>query len=307
MNSNYLDFGIIGAQKASSSSLHLYLSEHPEVGCEFDEKVFFEDPYYSVERVAREVRLLKEKMPDKSIYGFKRPDLFTDPKAPERLIRQNPNMKIVVVLREPGDRAVSAYAHFLRSCHLPWPESFDSGLKSVFSNPNSTLSFTEKEIRVKGLYGQAYERWLGLFGAQKIWIGTRRMMTDSNGEYGAIEEFLGISNKNIDVNWKKSKAGCYNLIRLRFLRLASTLALSLRKESEFYNFRRPRAISRLAMRIFTEVDNTILRKIFKKRDLTISSSTKVVIQDFYKDDLKKLKELTGIDIKTWKNSNGLDL
>ena len=109
-----VDFMIVGAQKCGTSFLARLLSQHPEIGLSSRKEVhLFDAPEYSPEwspaqidaRYARHfahcpsVKIRGEATP---IYMYLR-DI-----APE-LKRYNPDLKLVVLLRDPVERAVSHY------------------------------------------------------------------------------------------------------------------------------------------------------------------------------------------------------
>jgi hypothetical protein len=296
------DFAIVGAQKASSSDLHYHICEHSEIGCEFDEKVFFEAPFYSIKRVDDEIDRLRSLCGIRKFYGFKRPNLLTDSEAPSRLAQHNPHAKIIVVLREPGDRALSAYAHFLRTGMVPWPSDIEARLRQIFSGDCSDLTWLELQIAKKGLYARGLRGWSKFYPEEQIWVGTRQDFIGEDGApYGSIEHFLNVKTMDgAPANWQQAKHGCYNSMRIRFYRLFRKFCVRRIEDSEFYNFRRPQLLTCSAMRAVALVDRYLLRRLFKKNDFILSESTKSLIAEYYADDLKELQKSYGVELKAWK-------
>lgn len=110
-----LDFMIIGAQKAGTTALSHFLAQHPSVCMAAGKEVhLFDAPDYSpdwtVEQIntryassftqADEYRLWGEATP---IYLY-RPDIIPE------LKRYNPQLKLIVMLRDPVERALSQYS-----------------------------------------------------------------------------------------------------------------------------------------------------------------------------------------------------
>ena len=112
-----VDFMIVGAQKSGTTALARFLGQHPEIEMSaVKEPHVFDSPDFSPdwsseeidERYARhfhhkrgaQVRLRGEATP---IYMYWRG-------VPPLLARYNPNLKIIVLLRDPVERALSNYA-----------------------------------------------------------------------------------------------------------------------------------------------------------------------------------------------------
>src|SRR5690606_17419350 len=108
------EFFVIGAQKAGSTYLLQCLGEHPQIFMPPSEVAFFEDSLYSADRLGD---FEKHFAPAKKgqVIGVKRPNLLGHPECPERLRRHMPDLKIVVTLRNPIERAVSGYFHYMKS------------------------------------------------------------------------------------------------------------------------------------------------------------------------------------------------
>ena len=113
--SRFLDFVIIGAQRAGSTSLHRYLAAHPDIYLPREKEVpFFGDAAEfrrGPERLDRHFRgRTSESIAGLSYVGM----MFLDGTA-ERLHEYDPRMKIVAILRNPVDRAYSAYWYHRRT------------------------------------------------------------------------------------------------------------------------------------------------------------------------------------------------
>ncbi len=113
------DFLIIGAQKGGTTSLYYYLVEHPYIGQSSTKELhYFENKYQrglwwykahfptSVEKYYVESRY-KETF----ITGEASPSYLSHPHAPGRAAKLLPHAKLIVLLRNPVDRAYSQYRH----------------------------------------------------------------------------------------------------------------------------------------------------------------------------------------------------
>jgi hypothetical protein len=106
-------FLIIGAQRAGTSSLYAYLSEHPDIHPAFVKEVHFFDlefgrglPWY------RSMFPLESRLRARgAITGEASPYYLFHPLAAERAAAVVPHAKLVVLLRDPVERAWSHYRH----------------------------------------------------------------------------------------------------------------------------------------------------------------------------------------------------
>ncbi len=106
-DSHLPSFLIIGAQKSGTRALYRTLCQHPQVVYRPGEVHFF-DIFYD-----RGVNWYKDQYPKSerldAIRGDKSPYYLFHPLAPERAHALIPNAKVIVILRNPIDRAYSQY------------------------------------------------------------------------------------------------------------------------------------------------------------------------------------------------------
>ena len=116
------DFVIIGAQKSGTSSLYRYLAQHPQVRESTVKEVHYfdggleegTDTYALGERWYRaHFPLAAEMAPGQQAYEAS-PLYLLHPLAAERMARLVPGAKLVAILRDPTDRALSHYFHNVR-------------------------------------------------------------------------------------------------------------------------------------------------------------------------------------------------
>ena len=86
------------------------------------------------------------------------PSYFHDPRAPERVHGYDPAMKIVLLLRDPVERAYSNHLHEVIKGHIPPDLSFEDGLEN---NP----SYLEQSR-----YGTHLGRWLQVFPRDQVLV-----------------------------------------------------------------------------------------------------------------------------------------
>lgn len=108
-----LDFAIVGAQKCGTTALSQFLGAHPEVAMCPGEMHLFDAPDYSPcwrrARVDERYRQALGEQTDARVRGECTPVYMFLPEVAARLAGYNPRLKLVVLLRDPVQRAVSAY------------------------------------------------------------------------------------------------------------------------------------------------------------------------------------------------------
>ena len=109
-----IGFMIVGVQKCGTSALAHFLSQHPEVGMATPKEVhLFDAPKYSVDWTPEQIdecylRHFRHCV-DTEILGEATPSYMFLPGIARELKRYNPDMKLIVLLRDPVERAISHY------------------------------------------------------------------------------------------------------------------------------------------------------------------------------------------------------
>jgi Sulfotransferase domain len=124
---------IIGAQKCGTSSLHYYLSLHPEICMSREKELKF---FASNQTGAGAVKAYKANFRRKAkIYGESSPDYTNYPQqsgVAERMAALIPQAKLIYIIRDPLERIVSHYVH-LYSRNLE-DRPIDEAIKSLENN-----------------------------------------------------------------------------------------------------------------------------------------------------------------------------
>ena len=109
-----LGFMIVGAQKCGTTALARFLSCHPEIGmADPKEAHLFDAPDYSGGWSPKEIderyRPSFEHCPGATVRGEATPIYMLLPEVARELHRYNPELKLIVLLRDPVERAISHY------------------------------------------------------------------------------------------------------------------------------------------------------------------------------------------------------
>ncbi|MEO0913269.1 MAG: sulfotransferase, partial [Pseudomonadota bacterium] len=105
----------IGAQKCASSWAHTALGAHPDITGSDPKEIDYFSYYFDRGHAWYEAHF-----PEGTAHRFEiSPSYFHDPRAPERLAAYAPEAKILVLLRDPVERAFSNHLHEVAKGHIP--------------------------------------------------------------------------------------------------------------------------------------------------------------------------------------------
>ena len=110
-------FFLIGAMKAGTTSLFNNLVFHPQIAEPVSKEIRFFDFHYERGRrwyIAHFPLKRSALQRGETVSGEASPSYLFDPHAPKRVKRFSPDAKIIVMLRNPVDRAYSHYQHAVR-------------------------------------------------------------------------------------------------------------------------------------------------------------------------------------------------
>ena len=182
------DFIIIGTQRGGTTSLYYYLTEHPGVARALLKEVhFFDDHYqeglgwyraqfpstlqkYYSERIRKEHFITGESSPYYLFY----------PHAPSRIVEVVPDAKLVVLLRNPVDRAYSH--HWLATLEgnetLPFEEAIKREEERLAGEHEKILadehyvSFNHRHFSylARGIYVDQLQHWMKYYPKEQFLI-----------------------------------------------------------------------------------------------------------------------------------------
>ena len=163
------NFFIVGTPKSGTTSLFHYLQEHPEVFLpELKEPHFFSCPevkntYYKTKIVDSKqeyLDLYQERESYKAVGDLSSSYLFNK-ETPKRIHQFNPYAKIIIVLRNPVDRALS---HYLMDVNLGY---INVSLSKVINNKDTFKQHYQEYIEL-GFYEQQIRAYTKQFPDSQI-------------------------------------------------------------------------------------------------------------------------------------------
>ncbi|MFL0352888.1 sulfotransferase family protein [Xanthomarina sp. GH4-25] len=146
-------FIIVGAQKAGTTSLYKYLVQHPEIESTLLKEVHYFDLNFN-KPLSWYQSFFPLKRNNSHITGEASPYYMFHPLAIKRIAAYNPDMKIIVLLRDPVSRAISHYYHEVRLGRE------ELGMKVAFEEENKRLEGELEKFKNNPYYrGNKYQRY----------------------------------------------------------------------------------------------------------------------------------------------------
>jgi len=203
------DFLVLGAQKAGTTALYEYLRRHPQIsGPSWKEVSFFDRHWARGESWYRGNFPNVARTRGKHV-GEASPSYVFHPLAPRRVQEVVPEARLIVLVRNPVDRALSQYNHevALGREPLPFEEALDveeERLRGEQERMAADPRYFSREwwshtYKARGRYAEQLERWLAVFPREQLLV----LPSDDLGSeparaHAQVLEFLGASPQRLD-------------------------------------------------------------------------------------------------------------
>jgi len=301
------DFFIIGAQKSGTASLSALLSSRPDVFmCRPREPMFFcrddvvthphtflanGDLWRSFDwQGCREslldayAELFSEAGPAQCA-GEGSATYLPSRAVPERIASVLPRAKLIALLRNPIDRAYSAYFHHLKNFRVV--HTFEEQLK-----------FEPWDILETGNYYQHLERYLRFFPRQQLLVlPFEEFASNAQGVLDRVCTFLGLPPAPLNAEVQRSNAA----VVPRSMQLQRVLNMALRLTGSNFEAGPVRALSRNDdRRLLTRLLDTSLRQLGKlnrgpSKYPRLRPGTRELLRAYYVRQNQGLSTLVDVD------------
>ena len=195
-----LDFIVPGAQKSGTTALHYFLKKHPQIALPDRQELHFFDDEEIFSRPIDYQTLHRRFSPiaSSAIAGEVTPSYLYWKPAMERIHSYNPQIKLVILLRSPVDRA---FAHWnMQRFKDREPLDFLDALKEEPRRIGQLLSIESRRFAYvdRGFYSAQLERVFKLFPREQVHVVKFEDFHDRKQEsLDMIFDFLGVKGLRV--------------------------------------------------------------------------------------------------------------
>jgi hypothetical protein len=198
------NFLIIGAQRSGTTSLFSYLSRHPAVGAAMSKEVHYFDQH-----LGRGLGWYRSHFPLPipgrvvSAVGEATPYYIFHPLVPRRVHEFNSEIRLIAILRDPVERAISQYQHersvgretlSISEAIAREPERLEGEEERIAADP-SYVPFNHRcySYVARGRYKEQLERWHALFPREQLLVlSAESLFGEPEATVNEVLAFLGL-------------------------------------------------------------------------------------------------------------------
>ena len=285
-------FFVVGAQKSGTTSLHAYLSQHPDIYLpKTKETKFFADDRRYLKGIDYYQQQWFSDVPEGALVGEVDPDYMYFDNALSRIESDLglEDKKFIFVLREPVSRAFSHYLMSYRRGleHDSFEEALTQESSRISQGYFERLHFSYSE---RGFYLQQLEKYTQKIPMERIHIIlAEELSNDTQAVMSGIYQFLGVEDLSGKLEFGKQHIATVpkNIGLTRFMRSKSGV-------KEFVKACIPFPTLRLKLReMITQWNQT------EKFELELSEVTKESLREMYRDQNVQLARMIGKDLSSW--------
>ena len=297
-NINLPNLLIVGAAKCGTTSLHNYLKQHPDI---FMSKQ--KEPHFLInsdigeDRIHKAITVLEDyedMFKTDSIYKYKGESSVMYLAFPEFSIKNikkylDPDVKIIIMLRNPVERAFAGYLHNLRynpSENLSFEEAFEKSEARYYQERDITPD--TRYLHVGNYYSQV-ESFMSMFNDNVLVIMYEDYVNNIDLCLANVFDFLDIDKISVDTSRRHMVGGW--IFKRKFLRnllIPKNNFKSLIK-SFLPNKKIRKAIKQKIMNMSTVENPSISKDMHKK------------LTEYYRKDIDNLSKLLNKELNCWIN------
>ena len=297
------NFFIIGAERSGTTSLWLYLKQHPDIYMSpIKEPQFFSwgeqewnffgpgdtrthEPKSLVKNLVQ-YQSLFEKVSDEKVIGEASTSYLYSSRAMERLWRFAPSAKLIAILRNPVDRAHSAFVkrHYMAGSEplTDFSEALQEEERRIRNN-----WYPAYHYKHKGYYYSQLKPYFDLFGQGQILVLLYEDLV--RNPRAMLRETLRFLK--VDESFLPKEFGQYNTSKIS---RSSKVTVFLKRVTQNRFFREVRRSSKLLDRFIRQA-----YLINGKPRPELSPEIRKRLVEMYREDIVKLQDLIGRDLRVW--------
>lgn len=276
------DFFLVGAPKSGTTSIYECFGRHPGIFVpKTKEPHFFscpeaKDTYYEVTFVDAEpdyLELFREADEEQRIGDFS-PSYLYYKNAAVRIKERCPDAQILMVLRDPVDRAISHYLMDRRSGYQ------DHSLKECLLNREDHPRFYREYVEV-GEYSEQVERYLRLFGGDNVHIWLFETFASYTEQ--TVREMLSC----LGLEWRKEimQAGPQNRFQYYKYPIIQKIVMS--------------GWARWFIDLVPQRLKGVVKQVALADDKPDLAAERNILRDMFREEVRELEKLLQRDLSHW--------
>ncbi len=280
------NFLCIGAQRAGTTWLHRILASHPQIYVPTRRKeVHFFDWYYDrgIEWYGKFFLAGSQSHRHRAV-GEVTPDYLYEDMCPARIRGILPDVKLIVILRNPVDRAYSHYRMVLRD------GIFTHTFEEVVYGGRKLIG---KEIIERGYYSRFIERYLRFFQLDRLLILIfERAVQDPVGTKRHLASFLGLDARLFPSDIGRVRINPVNMPKAR----------------------RAYAFAKKSAEKLRQLDSDWMVNLAKRMGIQrlfgvtgefppLGEEVRAHLTDLYRGDIQRLESMLQLDLAEWYNGS----
>lgn len=307
------NFFIVGVVKGGTTSLYRYLVQHPQVymspvketnffsrdaidtnlftkdykhDVDVNLKEFLQSDFSEIIHIAHVIQeedynLLFKKVKDEIAIGEISNSYILYPGVAEKIYHFNPQAKIIMILRNPSERAFSQYLMNLRQGKT-LNKNFIEEVLEDSKKPHQGWGASHQYLFIGNYYEQV-KRYFDVFPKDQVKI----FLYDDYKENPAavlekMRDFLGIEDFTFNTNQKYNEAGLPRFSKINYL-LNQTGVISWAKNIFPHHWRAP-----------------LKKLIYREGNIPkLQNDERQWLINYYKEDILKLEKLIERDLSKW--------
>ncbi|MFL2570223.1 MAG: sulfotransferase family protein [Flavobacteriales bacterium] len=273
---------IVGAPKAGTTSLHHYLNQHADVSMSsVKEPNFFSSK--EVESLFYNSKCVDDSNDYHKLFSIEKRQIRGEASVsylfyenvPKRIHNYNSEAKIIIMLREPIERA---FSHYLMDCRLGF---CSEKLEDIIADPQSYPQYFQQYLELGNYYSQL-KRYHDIFGKEQLLvIFYEDFKTDTKKVMKSVFSFLQIEQQEIDFSIKNPFLAPSNILISKLYKFNI-----IRKGVK--TFMPERLLSLITSKYFSTKSKPILSYDIEQQ-----------LKAFYKSDVFQLEKLLNTDLARW--------
>lgn len=195
-------FLVAGAMKAGTSSLFYYLSHHPRILSPLRKETHYFTAGHRAGKDESWYRAhfpLRRQLGEGGLTGEATPGYMFEPDAPQRIARALPDIRVIVVLRDPVARALSHYRHEVAMGreYLPFDQAIrveeERRARAAAAGPAGHETWLHASYKARGLYVEQIRRLEAAIPQERILVlGSGALLRRPAEAVAMAADFLGL-------------------------------------------------------------------------------------------------------------------